>query len=75
MPHPIEQIKFGVIPVVNYRGCLLEKIIGGFRILGSIVSTPEEVDEVIDQAHEKLSKTVVNNHDGSMNCQNHTPDV
>ena len=45
--HELKQTKSGII---NYRGCLVDILIGGYEVFGLKVLTPEEVDKVIDDA-------------------------
>lgn len=54
MKHELEEVKWGVIPLYCYRGVLIEKIIGGYKVLGEMVIKPSEVDNVIDNAEEHL---------------------
>ena len=58
--HPIEKINFGVIPITVYRGCILTKIIGGYEIFGTKCKTPQQVDEVIDNAGTILNESLAN---------------
>ena len=57
--HELEKIKFGVIPITVYRGCLVTKLVGGFEIFGQKVSKPEQVDEIIDKAGISLNDSIV----------------
>lgn len=59
MKHEIEKIKWGVIGITNYRGCLLEKLKDGYKVFGQKVSTPEQVDEVINNASKSLKYSLV----------------
>ena len=59
MKHEIEKIKWGVIGIANYKGCILEKLKDGYKILGQKVSTPEQVDEVIKKAIKSLKNSLV----------------
>jgi len=47
-----------MVSIINYKGCLVEKVIGGYKIFGRVVSTHEEVDKIIDEAHEWLCKSI-----------------
>lgn len=58
--HELEKINFGVIPITVYRGCLVTKLIGGFEIWGNKVTTPDEVDSIIDNAGTILSESISN---------------
>lgn len=48
--HSLETVKWGVIPVTNYKGCLVEKAIGGYMVLGEVVKTAADVDRKINEA-------------------------
>lgn len=56
--HEIEKIKWSIIPITNYKSCLLEKLKDGYKILGQVVSTPQEVDEVINNANKSLKNSL-----------------
>jgi hypothetical protein len=56
--HEIEKINWGVIPLANYRGFVLTRLIGGYEIMGHKVKTPQEVDKVIEQAYSSLEKSI-----------------
>ncbi len=68
--HPLEEIKWSVIPIINYRGILIEKMCGGYRVFGKLCSSPESVDEAIDNATSILSESITVVNDGSISCQN-----
>lgn len=56
--HPLKKINWGVIPIENYRGVLVTKIIGGYTVLGKKAKTEEAVDEIIDKASETLLQSI-----------------
>ncbi len=56
--HPLEATDWPLVSIINYRNCLVERVIGGFKIWGRVVSTPKEVDEIIDKGHEWLGKSI-----------------
>lgn len=56
--HELDSVKWGIIPVTVYRGCLVTKIIGGFDIWGVKCYTGQEVDETIDKAGTILSESI-----------------
>lgn len=58
--HPLEIITFGIIPIVNYKNCLVEKLKDGYKIFGQKVSKPEQVDEIINKASQSLRNSLVN---------------
>jgi hypothetical protein len=47
-----------VVGIINYRGCLVEKTKWGFKIFGKEVTTPEEVDRIINESLEYLNKSI-----------------
>ena len=60
-----------VIPVFVYRGVLIEKIIGGFMVMGKKVKSMDDVDDVIDESLRTVGKSIVRvENNGSINCQN-----
>jgi hypothetical protein len=56
MKHELEKIEFGIIPVTNYRGCVVYKTESGYYIFNQEVLTPADVDALID-----LSLTTIQN--------------
>jgi hypothetical protein len=56
MKHELETIEFGIIPVTNYRGCVVYKTESGYYIFNQEVLTPQDVDALID-----LSLTTIQN--------------
>lgn len=69
MPHKLKEGK----GVFNYKGCLVEKIIGGYRLFGQTCTTEEEVETIILNACSSLNESIVtveNRNDGAINCQN-----
>ena len=60
-----------VVPVFNYRNVLVEKIIGGFMVMGKKCKTMEQVDDIIDESLRTVGKSIVTvENKGSINCQN-----
>ena len=60
-----------VVPVFNYRNVLVEKIIGGFMVMGKKVTSMDDVDDVIDESLRIVGKSIVRvENNGSINCQN-----
>ncbi len=57
--HPLEKVVWGIIPIVNYFGKLVTRLIGGYEIMGQKVKTPQEVDEVILKAEQSVSNSIV----------------
>lgn len=56
--HPLEEKDWPLVSIINYRNCLVEKVIGGYKIWQRIVETPKEVDEIIDKGIEFLGKSI-----------------
>ena len=57
--HPLKNKDlWGVIPIVNYKNCLVTKTKKGYTIFGKEVSTPEEVDSVIEDGIKALEKSI-----------------
>lgn len=56
--HKLQTITWPPIGQINYRGCVVEKIIGGYKVLGKNVSTEQEVDELINQSLEYINKSI-----------------
>lgn len=56
--HPLKKINWGVIPIENYRGVLVTKIIGGYTVLGKKAKTEQMVDDIIDKAKDNLLESV-----------------
>jgi hypothetical protein len=50
--HELEKIKWGVIPVVNYRGCNVVKNLktGTYSIFGRTGVSSGDVDRIIDES-------------------------
>ena len=60
MKHKLEEIEWGVIPIQNYRNCLVTKMIGGYGIFNHKCLTPQEVDEIIDANLKVIEQSIVN---------------
>ena len=48
MKDPLEEIIFGIIPCVTYRGCTVYKTESGYYIFNQEVLTAQDVDNLID---------------------------
>ena len=60
-----------VTTLFQYRGCLIEKIIGGYRVFNKKVTSMDDVDDVIDESIRTVGKSIVRvENKGSINCQN-----
>lgn len=58
MKHQLEKIKWGIIPLVSYRGVLVTKIKEGYSVLNKHCKTVEEVDVIIDNAENHIKKSL-----------------
>lgn len=68
--HELETVTWGVIPIYNYSGVLVEKIIGGYKVLGQTCIKPSEVDEIISQAGKAIEGSItVKASNGSFTAQ------
>lgn len=56
--HELEELLNAVIPIKVYRGVITEKLVGGYRVLGKIVTSPFEVDMVIDESLKNLENSL-----------------
>ena len=60
-----------VVPIFQYRNVLVEKVIGGFMVMGKKCKTMEQVDDLIDESLRTVGKSIVTvENKGSINCQN-----
>ena len=69
--------QMNVTTLFQYRGCLVEKIIGGYRVFDKKVSSMDDVDDVIDESLRTVGKSIVtveNKNDGVINVQNYGKD-
>ncbi len=57
-PHELNNILSKIVPVVNYRGVLVFKLIGGFECLGVKCKTPKDVDALIDASLKNLENSL-----------------
>ena len=63
--------QMNVTTLFKYRGCLVEKIIGGYRVFNKKVTSMDDVDDVIDESIRTVGKSIVTaENKGSINCQN-----
>jgi len=56
--HELEGVNWGVIPIVNYHGILVEKIPLGYKVLGQTCNTVDEVYTIIQNACSVLSESI-----------------
>ncbi len=62
--------QMNVTTLFQYRGCLVEKIIGGFMVFGKKVKSMDDVDDLIDESLRTVGKSIKVENKGSINCQN-----
>ena len=58
MAHELKSVKWGVSGMYVYRGVIIHRIIGGYRVLDKKAKSPEQVDEIINQSLINLKSTV-----------------
>lgn len=56
--HYLESVKWGVIPITVYKGCLIEKLIGGYKVFGEVVKSPSDVDKKMDEANISIKNSL-----------------
>ena len=56
--HPLEKVKWGVIPIVNYRGRLVTKVHGGYKLEAVFYRSPDDIDKRIDEISEVIEKSI-----------------
>lgn len=56
--HYLDKILRDVVPIGVYRGVLVEKLIGGWKVFGQTVVSAEEVDRVIDESLKGLKNSL-----------------
>jgi len=69
--------QMNVTTLFQYRGCLIEKIIGGYRVFNKKVTSMDDVDDLIDESLRTVGKSIVrveNKNDGVINVQNYGKD-
>lgn len=69
MSHPLEK-DFPVIPIIVYRGCLVQKVKGGYKMWDEVFPTPKEIDEAIDNAGQSISNSLTISNKGNIECIN-----
>ncbi len=55
--HPLED-NWPLIGTKNYRGVLVIKLIGGYKVFGRVVVSPEDVDRIIDESLKVVDKSI-----------------
>lgn len=56
--HFLKEYEWGVIPISNYRGCLVTKLIGGYEVHGKKCLTEDDVDNIIDSGLASIKKSI-----------------
>jgi hypothetical protein len=49
-----------VMPFINYKGVIIERLVGGFRIGNKKYKTIAELDEAINKSFEVINKSIIN---------------
>lgn len=62
--HFLDSVEWGIIPIVVYRGVLVTKLIGGYKVLNKTVVSAEWVDGVIDGALDGLKNSIKDDETG-----------
>lgn len=72
MKHELESYEWGILPIRNYRGCLVSKIGSHtYSMWGKTFKSPKEIDEAIDNAGQSISNSlVVKNDNGNFTAIN-----
>ena len=58
MSNELTQTLFDVMNVFVYKGQIVEKLIGGYRVRGEVVKTKEELDQLINSKMIEWGKTI-----------------
>jgi hypothetical protein len=58
MSHLLDNAVWGIVPIKNYRGVLVEKLNNGYRVFGEVASDSSEVDKKIDEANNSIKKSL-----------------
>jgi hypothetical protein len=58
MSHFLDIAIWGVVPIKKYRGCLVEKLGSGYKVLDQVVNTSTEVDQKIDEANNSIKNSL-----------------
>lgn len=56
--HFLDIAVWGIVPIKNYRGALVEKAGVGYKVFGDLVHTAKEVDKKIDQAANSVKNSL-----------------
>jgi len=55
---PLTKSLESVLPFFNYKGNVVEILVGGFKIFGKKCLTIEQVDDVIEESKKNLQKSI-----------------
>ena len=58
-PHPLKLVTAKECHAIPYRGVIVEKMIGGYRLLGVTCITESQVDKIIYDSARKIKKSMV----------------
>lgn len=58
MKHQLEKIKWGIIPITTYRGISVTKTKDGYMVFEVPCKTPEDVDDLINAAHNHVKNSL-----------------
>lgn len=50
----------------NYKGVVVERLVGGFRIFSHKVRTMDEVDEIINNSQKSITKSITKSKMGNL---------
>jgi hypothetical protein len=56
--HELNDLLSAIIPIGVYKGCLVTKVIGGYKIFDKTVTHPYEVDQIIKDAEDSLKNSL-----------------
>lgn len=56
--HFLDTVVWPVLPIINYKGAVVVKTVAGYTVLKQNVSTPQEVDKIIDEANLSIKKSL-----------------
>lgn len=67
--HELQTADFGLMGFYTYKGVIVQKLIGGYMVLGEKVVTEKEVDLVIKKAVNSIFQSAITIKSG-FSCQN-----
>ncbi len=57
--HPLKGVKWGIMGVCVYRGNIVERLIGGYRLRDKVAKSEQEVDEIINSVCKRTETTII----------------